>query len=701
MTKTIQSKLIKKHLIKWLPIAIALLLGLLLGYIFKPKSYNKYVGKIASNDGKLLADGQKVCFTDIDGDGNSEEFIYYHLSDNKQPVINQYDNTGKFQYIWYLSGQTIKQFDFINGDYNSDGKNELYVFSKNKDGIYLYGIEGNRSNQFLAEKVKVINFSKQIENNDVIIHSGGLHDLNNDGFKEVIFSVNNRFTNTSRKVIAYDIHNEVVTKSEELGLQLVGKPNIIDIDNDGKLEIFLSTLNSSNYLTNSEDKHALSAKTIVLNNDLSYRFAPIPFNSRMSVSSAFPYVSTEDTSIVCLNWSLTKDNNGLLLLLDKKGNVKRRLDIKNETFIFDQSRKNWSEIKTYSHNGFVKHYNKNLELTSSHRLGNIINQVAFIDINKNGIEELLVIKDNSIIIYTPGYNSKVTIPIPGLAIQKLHFSIKENVGNSNQLSIQNNNYHYLVNYYKHPYYWIRYLFYLFTATISLGIYLLAQFIFKNHIEKIRKIERESTYMHIDVVKNQLNPHFIFNALNSIAYSINKDDRKTAYSNLGTFSKFMRETIVSIDDYGRSLEDELKFVKYYLELEKYRFKDQFDYDFILSPEVSKSVKIPKMCIFSYVESALKQGILPKKGGGRVEIKVDTIKELFLVICISDNGLYRNLAKEKSSTNSMIVMERSIRFYNKFNTSTIIVTYKDNGTPDNPLGSEVKIKVPLDFTYLELD
>ncbi len=517
----------------------------------------------------------------------------------------------------------------------------------------------------------------------------------------MVFSVSDRFTNTYRKVIAYDILNDTTIQSEELNLQLVGKPNLLDIDNDGTLEVFLSTLNSANYTSNSVGNKSLNSKIIVLNNDLSYRFSPIPFNLRMSVSSAFPYTHKTDSGIVGLNWSLTAGNQGQLMLLDKNGKIKKEINIEKESFVFDQSRKDWSEIKTFSHSGFVKHYNNNLEITKSLRVGNLVNQVAFVDIDKDGTEELLVIKDNSLVIYSPDYSSKVIVPIPGLGVQKLYFSVKENKAGINQLSIQSNNYHYLVHYYKHPYYWIRYIFYVISAICTLGIYLLAQFLFKKHIEKIRKIERESTYFHIDVVKNQLNPHFVFNALNSIAYSINKDDRKTAYHNLGTFSKFMRETIVSIDDYGRSLEDELKFVKYYLELEKFRFKDQFEYDFILSPEISKSVKIPKMCIFSYVESALKQGVLPKEGGGRIEIKVDSIKDQFLVICIADNGLYRNLSGEKGNTSSMIVMERSIRFYNKFNTSTINVSYHDKGTPENPQGSEVKVKVPLDFTYKELD
>jgi len=689
--------LISKKLYKWGSILLVLTIGLLLGYLLKPKLYNPYIAKLDSTNSKLLADGQKIFYGDIDGDGNSEEFNYYHTSDNKQPIVNQNNADGDFENTWILEGVIVHNFDFLFGDFNNDLQNEIYVFSADKDGIYLYGIEGKASNSFVLNKAKVFSFNEFNIEHNIIIHSSGLFDLNNDGFKEVIFTINNRYSNNGRKVLAYDIKNNNLLESAEIGLQLVGKPIVFDVDGDGYYEIFISTLNSINYISNTENQQSLGSQTIVLDHQLNNKFKPKQFKKRLSVSSAMPLKNNTDSCIVSLNYTLTEGKSGELVLLNSKGQEKKKIMLYNESFVFDHSRNNWSEIITYNNNGTISHYNLILELTKRIHVGDFINQVSYIDIDKNGKDELIIVKENSVEIHTYDYSSKVEIYIPGIGAQKLQFSVKEKKHNFNLLSIQNNNNQYLVSYYAYKYYWTRYVFYILTALVCFGLFILLRFLLQKHIEGIRRIERESTYMHIDLMKNQLDPHFVFNALNSIAYSVNKDDRKTAYKNLGIFSKFMREAIVSIDDFGRTLEDEINFVKYYLILEKFRFKEKFNYDIILSPEISKSVKIPKMCIFSYVESALKKGVLPKEEGGSIELKIDTLNDEFLVIIISDDGLHRKLKDEKNITKSMIVMDRSIKFYNKFNSSPIKVIYTDLGTTEEPKGSRVEIKIPLDFSY----
>lgn len=691
--------LISKQTKKWLTILLVLCLGLFLGYLIKPRLYNPYIAKLDSTNGKLLADGQKFFYADIDGDGDSEEFIYYHTSDNKHPIVNQNSADGEYEYTWQLEGAIVHNFDFTFGNYNNDSKNEIYVFSADQNGIYLYGIDGTTNNTFVLNKAKVFTFDEYNIEHNIIIHSSGLYDLNKDGYKEIVISINNRYSQNGSKVVAYDIKNMLLMESDEIGLHLVGKPNVFDIDGDGYYEIFLSTLNSINYISNTASLKSMSSKTIVLNHQLKNKFEPIQFKKRLSVSSAFPLKSDTDSCIVSLNYSLNKGKNGKLLLLNNKGKEKKAIKLYSESFVFDHSRNNWEEIITHNHNGKIIHYNSELAITKQIHVGDIISQVAYIDIDKDGNDELIVVKQNSIEIYPHDYSSKVKIYIPGIGAQKLKFSIKARKQTFNSLSVQNNNNLYLISYYPYKYYWTRYLFYLLSSIACLGLFILFRFLLQKHIEGIRRIERESTYMHIDLMKNQLDPHFVFNALNSIAYSVNKDDRKTAYKNLGIFSKFMREAIVSIDDFGRTLEDEINFVKYYLILEKFRFKEKFNYDIILSPEVSKSVKIPKMCIFSYVESALKKGVLPKENGGNIELKIDTLNNEYLVIVISDDGLHRKLKDEKNITRSMIVMDRSIKFYNNFNSSPIKVTFTDLGTPDNPKGSRVEIVMPIDFSYNE--
>lgn len=682
---------------KYWPHSIALLLGLALAFIFEPHGFEKYKGELLSKQWNLLAEGQKVFYVDLNNDGDSEEFIYYHLSENKQPVVNQYSSSGDFEHIWYLEGKVVKLFDLLSGDYNSDGKNELYLFSVDNAGLYLYGIDGTQSNLFTVEKTLITSINELNKENQLVIRPAGLFDLNNDGFKEAIFSVSNRYNPTPRRVFAYDIKNDNVYSSPEMELQLVGTPNVFDIDDDGEFEVFISTLNSINYTASSLQTSSLRSKSIVLDSKLQFKFSPYNYSSKMSVSSALPVANAKKKGYLSLNWTLAESKEAKLALFSSDGRLEKEIFIEKESFVFDQSREDWTDIRTFSYSGLIRYYNQNLQLLRTINVGSLIKQVDFVDIDKDGIEELLLVKDNSLLICQNDFSTRVEIHIPGLGAQKLLFSVKENSSGSNQLSIQNQIYQYRVDYYKNPTFWMHYVWYFLVSILALGCFVLLKYLLNKYIEFVRKKERESTYMHIDLVKNQLDPHFLFNALNSIAYSVNKDDKKTAYRNIGIFSKFLREAIVSIDDYGRSLEDELNFIKYYLELEKFRFKEKFEYDILISPKVSKLVKIPKMCIFSYVESALKKGVLPKEEGGNIEINVDVTSDNILIIRIVDDGLHRGLEIEKGNTKSMQVMERSIKFYNQLNMYPIEVTYTDKGTSDKPKGSLVELRIPMDFNY----
>ena len=148
---------------KWLIRIGIILLGLLIGYAIQPISSQKYIGKLTNGTKQFLADGQRIEYIDIDNDGFSEEFIYYHLSDNRQPVVNQYSNSGIFQNAWYLDGKVVENFDFISGDYDNDSIIEVFVFSVDKKGLYLYGLKPGFSNSFIVEKVLIHQFNGNID----------------------------------------------------------------------------------------------------------------------------------------------------------------------------------------------------------------------------------------------------------------------------------------------------------------------------------------------------------------------------------------------------------------------------------------------------------------------------------------------------------------------------------------------------------
>ncbi len=324
--------------------------------------------------------------------------------------------------------------------------------------------------------------------------------------------------------------------------------------------------------------------------------------------------------------------------------------------------------------------------------------MAFIDVDNDQNEELVIVQTNRLVIYRRDFSNPVFIDIPGLSVQKTYFSVKMQQSNENLLSVQNENHQYLVSYSKNKWFWLRFI-------VVFGVALLAYLIFWTlkkiqhmQVERI-KFDNERFYkMQLDLIRNQLDPHFLFNALNSIAFSINKEDRKTAYSNLGLFSKFMREAIVSIDEFSRTLEEELDYVQNYLILEKFRFKEKFSYDFMISPGVNKSIKVPKLIIFSFTESALKKGILSGVSTGKISITIDDANKQGVYISITDDGMHRNLSNSKQAySKNMVMMEQVVAYFNTFNTKHISIQVLDNGTELKPMGSKAEIFIPAEYNY----
>ncbi|MFN3874290.1 MAG: sensor histidine kinase, partial [Flavobacteriales bacterium] len=117
----------------------------------------------------------------------------------------------------------------------------------------------------------------------------------------------------------------------------------------------------------------------------------------------------------------------------------------------------------------------------------------------------------------------------------------------------------------------------------------------------------------------MNRHFVFNALNSIQFHINRQDRATASRYLTSFAKLIRRNLDASQSDTTTLAEELERLRLYLELEHMRFKDKFRYTIAIDPAVDAAhVRLPAMMLQPYVENSIWHGILPKEGQGHVSV-----------------------------------------------------------------------------------
>ena len=218
----------------------------------------------------------------------------------------------------------------------------------------------------------------------------------------------------------------------------------------------------------------------------------------------------------------------------------------------------------------------------------------------------------------------------------------------------------------------------------------------------KALESQAAYFDLktNLIKTSLDPHFLFNAINSVSYSIHKDDTNTASENLGTLSKLMRTSLENIGHFGHELSVEVGFIKNYLTLEKFRFKEQFDFTFKMMPYVNDMAKVPSFSIFCLIENALKKGVLSRQEPGHITLTIDEDKNNnVLVVTVSDDGLFRNPKSDTDQPHNIKVLSEMITRLNAINDQKITISYSAKERVDGePRGCVAEMRIPLDFSYL---
>jgi LytS/YehU family sensor histidine kinase len=161
---------------------------------------------------------------------------------------------------------------------------------------------------------------------------------------------------------------------------------------------------------------------------------------------------------------------------------------------------------------------------------------------------------------------------------------------------------------------------------------------KNSIE----FQQQATELEMQALRAQMNPHFIFNCLSSINrfILINKTEEASDY--LTKFSRLIRMALINSEKPLITLESELEALRLYLDLERLRFKNAFNYSitFINTIDIN-AVYIPPMLIQPFAENAIWHGLMHKKGIGCLEIQLRATGKK-LTCAVIDNGIGRNMA-----------------------------------------------------------
>ena len=239
----------------------------------------------------------------------------------------------------------------------------------------------------------------------------------------------------------------------------------------------------------------------------------------------------------------------------------------------------------------------------------------------------------------------------------------------------------------------------------LGVLAILRYIVRRiKLAEKRKTEynRRIAELEAKALTNQMNPHFIFNSLNSVQHLILEKEEKQALNFLADFATLMRQMLNNSRKSYISMEEEIAFLTRYLELEKIRFAHSFTYHFGIEPELKDyTVYIPPMIIQPIVENAIKHGLAPKNSAGHLEIRLEMVDDL-LYCAVDDDGIgweHSNSIKTgrlvKHESTALSVIKERLQIIKSFNGSVgkleIIDKFKSGF--GNKEGTLVEILIPI--------
>lgn len=173
---------------------------------------------------------------------------------------------------------------------------------------------------------------------------------------------------------------------------------------------------------------------------------------------------------------------------------------------------------------------------------------------------------------------------------------------------------------------------------------LVYFIYNRQVRKQKRRSQQINELNLSkltAIQSQMNPHFIFNSLNSIQDLVLQQKATTAYESIGKFALLIRKIMHHSEKEFIDIEEELSILNVYLEMELLRFKKDFSYS-INSNQIS-DIEVPPMLIQPLIENAIKHGLLHKEGQKTLTINMHLEPECF--VCeISDNGIGRKRSQE---------------------------------------------------------
>lgn len=248
-------------------------------------------------------------------------------------------------------------------------------------------------------------------------------------------------------------------------------------------------------------------------------------------------------------------------------------------------------------------------------------------------------------------------------------------------------------------FWRSWWFYSIIAFLIIGASYSITKYFVGRTKRHAKLQQKFAELELNALQSQMNPHFVFNAMNSLQYIVNSGRTKEADHYISKFSTLLRAYLDASTTKFVTLHQEINIVENYVEIEQLRFQNKIDFEIINNLEAEDyKIKIPASLIQPSVENALVHGFFDKDDGGLLQIMLDKEGD-YIAIKIVDNGIGILESKKNKSRRSehnsraTSILQSKIELLEKVMKYSITHDIQDRSLISNKSGTIVKITIKL--------
>ncbi len=503
-------------------------------------------------------------YEDLNGDGNSDK-IYFGDHETGDVYCKVFDPAHKGQ--TNTSGRFVNPyFSILCADISGDSKKEIIFFTRKDSTKVILNIVDYEKNEVKEHEICELNPTGNI---DFYANVWDYIDLNKDGQKELILSVQAGFPLQPRALYAFNPETKELKRTPLIGSKL-GPTRIEDIDGDGFLEILASTYTTQNYEVSENFPYDDNASRLfVFDHNLKFKFPPLEFEK---VRSQAYYEIIEDQGKKKI-WVYTDTRGDALapnkhFLVSPDGKI-----LESHTFIDGDAFVNRppivfskdSELLALDKEGYLYEVNPGVSAGKVGRIEESINSNLFIlDVDGNGRTEYIFHNSQTghVSILDENFKHPADFAIPGNLNSWISPVISKT--DDNKYLIRNKSGYFYVTYGQNKLWIFRFVVLLAVFIFFYGLLWLINKIQAHKIYEKQSLEREMHRLQYQAITSRFSPHYTFNVLNNFSSQIYHKENPELYD---YFNKFIRQLRYLYDDKNavtRSLKEEIHFCRDYLD-----------------------------------------------------------------------------------------------------------------------------------------